>query len=413
MFGEKYVLGYDLSNEYAQISYMGLSDDMPVTLALVGGTEEYNIPAFLFKRKEVNQWFYGQEAVNYNSREEGELIDNLWERALVGEPVTVVENQFDPVALLSLFVKRSLSLMNSKIKNGKLVGIMFTVPELTKRAIEVLNSVRDVVAPEDSKVLFEGREESIYYYVIHQPVQLWNHDTLVYDFSDRCMKSYRFTVNKLTKPKVAFVEGKERVGMIRGDENLDETFLRIIENDEAQGEISGAYLIGDGFEDDWCNESLRELCNGRRAFRGNNLYSKGACYAIRNIATGYVDRTLIFLGKEKLKSNVGMNVDDGDQEVYKAILNGGDNWFDSKEEFDVILKSGNKFDIVITPLDGSDVRVVEIVLDGLNRREDKTSRIHLKIYAESEDNLRVCATDMGFGELFPSTHQLFTKSIKL
>lgn len=413
MFGEKYVLGYDLSNEYAQISYMGLNDDMPVTLPLVGGTEEYNIPACLFKRKEVNQWFFGQEAINYNSLEEGELIDHLWERALVGEPLTVVEKQFDPVAILSLFVKRSLSLMNSRVKNGKIVGIMFTVPELTKRAIEVLNSVRDVVAPEGCKVLFEGREESIYYYIIHQPAQLWTYDTMVYDFSERCMKSYRFSVNKTTKPKVAFVDGRERLGMIAGENDLDETFLRIIENDEADGEISGVYLLGDGFEGDWCSESLKELCNGRRAFRGNNLYSKGACYAIFNIVTGYVDRTLIFLGKEKLKSNVGMRIDDRGEEVYRAILNGGDNWFDSKEEFDVILKQGNKFDIIITPLDGSSVREVEIVLDGLNKREDKTSRIHLKIYAESEDNLRICATDMGFGELFPSTHQLFTKSIKL
>ena len=53
--GEAVVIGYDLSNEYAQISYMSKSDDMARTLSLNKGSEDYNIPACLFKRGEVNQ----------------------------------------------------------------------------------------------------------------------------------------------------------------------------------------------------------------------------------------------------------------------------------------------------------------------------------------------------------------------
>ena len=56
---------------------------------------------------------------------------------------------------------------------------------------------------------------------------------------------------------------------------------------------------------------------------------------------------------------------------------------------------------------------IEIVLDGLNIREAKTTRLHMKIYMETEDKLRVCATDMGFGEFNPTTYQLFSKQIKL
>ena len=54
--GEAVVIGYDLSNEYAQISYMSKSDDMARTLSLTKDSEDYNIPACLFKRGEVNQW---------------------------------------------------------------------------------------------------------------------------------------------------------------------------------------------------------------------------------------------------------------------------------------------------------------------------------------------------------------------
>ena len=75
--GERIVIGYDISTEYAQISYMGMSDNMPSTVTLTEGREDYNIPACLFKRGEVNQWFYGREALNYSSVEEGHMVDKL------------------------------------------------------------------------------------------------------------------------------------------------------------------------------------------------------------------------------------------------------------------------------------------------------------------------------------------------
>ena len=161
-------------------------------------------------------------------------------------------------------------------------------------------------------------------------------------------------------------------------------------------------------------KSLKELCRNRRVFKGNNLYSKGACYAMKEKKRDTdMNQALIFLGKDKLKANIGMKVKRVNTESYFAILDGGQNWFDAKKEFDVILESGNSFEIIITPLDGKNVRNIEIVLDGLNVREPKTNRLHLKIFMEADNKLRVCATDMGFGEFYPTTYQLFTKQISI
>lgn len=207
--GEKIIVGYDISNEYAQISCMMPEDDMPSTVSMTSGSEDYSIPACLFKREEVNQWYFAREAINYNLAEKGMLVDNLWERALVGEPVQVVDEEFDPVALLTLFIKRSFSLIKN-FKPEKLSAIMFTVPELTKRAIEVLEKVSESLGFKDIRVSFEGREESIFYYVIHQPHELWLQDVLVYDFSDRYLKGYKLHVNRNAVPCVAFVDGPRR-----------------------------------------------------------------------------------------------------------------------------------------------------------------------------------------------------------
>ena len=121
----------------------------------------------------------------------------------------------------------------------------------------------------------------------------------------------------------------------------------------------------------------------------------------------------IFLGKDKLKANIGMNVIRKQESSYLALLNGGENWYDSKKECDVILHNGNSFSIMITPLDGRNVKTVEVVLQGLPAREERTSRLHLQVLMETEDILRISVTDMGFGEIVPSSGQVFTQQITL
>lgn len=417
MFGatDKIIIGYDLLNEYAQISFGHLNDENLQTVSLVEGMEQYNIPVCLFKRSEVNQWFFGKEAEAYCAVEEGVLITDLLEHALVGDEVAVEEAYFDPIALLTLFIKRSLSLLGNVAIKGKIAGIMFTVPVLSGRSIAVLNKIALLLDLKETEIAFQGREESIYHYLIHQPRELWKHDVEVYDFVGRIMKSYHFYQNKHTKPIVAFVEESSHDEAVRNETAmLDETFQNIIAQTTADKIVSCAFMIGEGFSGEWCKDSLRILCRNRRVFRGNNLYSKGACYSMqeRLKKTEYLPER-IFLGKDKLKANIGMNVIRKQESSYLALLNGGENWYDSKKECDVILHNGNSFSIMITPLDGRNVKTVEVVLQGLPAREERTSRLHLQVLMETEDILRISVTDMGFGEIVPSSGQVFTQQITL
>ena len=80
---------------------------------------------------------------------------------------------------------------------------------------------------------------------------------------------------------------------------------------------------------------------------------------------------------------------------------------------DVILDRGNSFVLTITPLDGRNVRNVEIILDGLQEHEPKAIRIRLELVMESETELRVNVTDLGFGDFLKTTNQLFTQKIDL
>ena len=61
---DKMIIGYDLSYQYAQISYCRLSAQTPETFAVPGQAKQYNIPLCLFKRKRVNE----QYAYSHNGR---------------------------------------------------------------------------------------------------------------------------------------------------------------------------------------------------------------------------------------------------------------------------------------------------------------------------------------------------------
>ncbi len=409
-------VGYDLSNKYAQISYISSSDESGKTVSNIPGSEEYNMPLCLFKRSEVNQWFVGREAVGYSTTEEGAIVDRLWERALLGEYVTVAEDTFDPIALLGLYVKRSMAYLYAEVDKKDIKGIMFTVPSLTKRAIEVLEMISTSFVDAGISVGFQGRDESIFYYTIKQPQELWQYDTFVFDYEDGVINTYRFNINKRTKPYVAFVDNVDETNLsaeLSYDE-LDNTFLDIVRNTTDGHIVTCAYLLGEGFSGDWCKESLRELCRNRRAFRGNNLYSRGACYAMQErLQREDGSRNIVFLGKDKLRANVGMNVIRCREQSYLALLNGGDNWFDSGVSKEMILDKGNSVNLVITPLDGRNVKEVTVVLEGLAEREPMATRIRVETIMESQSTLRINVTDLGFGEFYPATNQVFTKQIEL
>ena len=63
MEDNRIVLGYELNHQFVQISYLVPDREQPDTYAFRTEGEKYNIPLCLCKRKEVNQWYYGDEAV--------------------------------------------------------------------------------------------------------------------------------------------------------------------------------------------------------------------------------------------------------------------------------------------------------------------------------------------------------------
>lgn len=416
-------VGYDLGTAFAQISYCGLEDTEPETVSAVTGTEQYNIPAVLCKRSGVGQWYYGKEAIKFAREENGILVEDLLALAERGEEVMVEGEAFDPVALLTLFVKRSMSLLNIRISLSQIDAFMFTVEELTPRIVDVLGKVAAGLQLKMQQICFQSHRESFYAYTLHQSRELWKNDVMIFEYNKH-LKSLCLECNNRTTPKVVFIEQldypdmkrriwqEEESERQRQMEELDQLFLDIARETLDGRNVSTIFLLGDGFKEGWAKESLKLLCKNRRVFQGNNLYSKGACYGmLERLNPSAVGKEHVYLGADKLKSNIGMKALRRGEDSYYAILDAGTNWYEAVSEFDVILESGNELDFVITPLTGGNVTSRTLTLEGLPQRPKRTTRLNIRIEMTAVDKAAVTIEDMGFGELVPSSGKAWTQTI--
>ncbi len=421
------LVGYDLGNDYAQISYCVYGEDTVESVATVIGTKQYHIPTVLCKRKGAGQWLYGKDALKNSKEEEGILVTDLLELARKGEMITIEEEPFDPIALLTLFIKRSLALLNFIVPAENIAALMFTVENLDDRMVEVLAKSAVNLNLKTSQIYFQSHTESFYYFVLHQPEELWNYQVLACEHNGMRLKTYRMERNKKTTPIVVLIEekiygslvlpGEEEEEEIKADSYAlaDESFMKILEDACADRIVSSAYLLGDGFRDGWAKKSLQFLCRNRRVFQGNNLFCKGACYGLlEKIEPSQAGNEHIFLGPDKLKSNIGMNVMRRGKESYYALLDAGENWYEVHKECEFILPGEeNHVSFLITPLTGRQAVIREIRLDEAPVRENAFSRYAMEVKMSSPECVELTVTDLGFGELFPAGKKVWTKQIML
>lgn len=421
----KIIVGYDLGHSHSQISYYTADTSKVETAASVAGTQIYNIPTVLCKKYGVNQWVYGKEALRAAAEDEGILVDHLLTLARDGETVQIEGEPYDPVALLTLFVKKSLSLLSVAGSVDRIGAFMITCEEMDERLMQVLLRVVAGAGIKAKHICFQNYEESFYQYMIHQSEELRTFATVMMQWEGSKILAYRMESNGRTTPKAVFIRREEydfqqageyskalsETDVAKGYDGLDLEFQKIARKVCGEERISAVYLIGEAFDSEWMKESLRYLCQGRRVFLGSNLYSQGACLGMmERLRPSAMGKNSVFLGTDKLKSNVGMQVCRRGEESYCVLLNAGVNWYEAKTVCEFYLKEGNSFDLVVTPLNGKKGKIARMTLEGLPAG---VARIQLSVQMMTEEQLSVSAEDLGFGEFRPASHQVWKETLGL
>lgn len=398
-----YYLGIDLNDRYAMISYFQLNMKEPETVSTIAGSENFQIPLILAKRKELGQWYYGDEAKKMAQNPDMICVDQLMRRAVNGDKIVIDEETYPAEDLLTLFLTKIIALPQKLGNYSGFDKLVITVERLTKENMEMFWKVMPKLGIKPEQFMVIDHKESFYYFALNQKEELWLHDVYLFEFDKTNIRYFALKRNMRTTPQVITIEESPKK-TISGD--LDIEFSRIIQKAFENKIISTVYLVGDGFDGEWMQSSLNILCRGRRAFVGKNLYSKGACFAAK--ARDLEDKwPFIYMGENEIKFNLSLKVKSKGALSFYNIISAGKNWFETKGQCEVILSDTTEIDFWKQLPNSREAKIETLELSDLPRRPDRTTRVRITATPVADDKIDIEIRDLGFGELFRSTDKVW------
>ena len=127
------------------ISSYELNKKEPETFSAIAGSEIYQIPALITKKKGIGQWFVGEEAVRLAIAQGEEANGRLLSRAVGGEKVFVDGETYPAEELLTLYLKKLIRLACGPDRRWEPDRLVICMEKLSREATELFLSM----APKD------------------------------------------------------------------------------------------------------------------------------------------------------------------------------------------------------------------------------------------------------------------------
>ena len=425
--------------ELADMVRFGIAYDGPIAIRYPRGSAcdvcpEFRSPVvygkseMLYEEQEIAVIFVGhmfEEALEVRKRlkeaGEGDIVTHLFRKAVKRKKVRVGEKIHDGVWLLAKFV----SLMLKKFE--KIDYITFSVPYTNVDMSKMLKGIGKHIGVPGESVFVQDYKESFCQYMFYQPKELWQYESALFYCDAQEIRAYMLrrlntvstksrdmfvTVEEVANAHMRELEAIYPVLNVDKAKDADESFKSFIQNVFDKKVVSSVYLTGEGFENNWYPNSLKVLCNGRRAFLGNNLYSKGACYSSMRYADPYDDGP-IYLDGTKMTEQICLRMRIAGQEGWYPIVAWGTHWYEADGQWEVILEDTSDIEIHIESLDGEDLKVETVSLEGLPERTDYSLRLQIEVMFLDERTCRLRFKDVGFGEFYPASDFFVEKELHL
>ncbi len=432
--GKTYI-GYDLGAGYGEISVFTENNLTPVTLLSRKDSTVFHFPCMLVK---YNGRFYaGFEAESLAGAEGAFVFEDLLEIAMNQSTIVVDGQRFDTIYLLSIFLKLTLVLPENYGKAEKAAGIIFTTyidedPALQAKVYQVLIQAASQIFSKKTKLYLQTRSESIYYFLMHQEESFYTEDTLICDYQKDYLKAYFVQKHGVRVPFSVSVERTDYPDMqifkMQSDEltiadtirTTDDTFCQVIEDLEEKFSFGLSYMIGDGFKGNWMDQSLIKLCNHGRVFQGNNLYSLGACYCLKQLieATPVLE-DYVYFGRQDNPYDVGVYcrkqgfIRDDKVTEYIAIFEKGSS-LDSCQRVLYLLPEGEEeLSILVKSISDTEPRGITLPLGAFPNKRVGQSKIKLTVKMMDRQTLSVSIEDIGLGQLVPGSGKVIEETFLL
>lgn len=395
MADQGFYIGIDIDDSYAVVTYVIPGMAEPATVSMIAGSEVFQIPLVIAKKKGIGQWYIGEEAERIAQEEQATVVDTLLSRALHREELMVEGERYQAEELLVLFVRKLMLYAGGLQGMHEPEGMAVTVPTVTEAVDKLFLRVGEKLGIAREKCLVMDHKAAFYYYAMSQQEDLYLHDVCLYDYRDGRVRCLCLERNLSTDPQIITIE--ETMADLDADMQ-DDSFYQVLVQHMKGHIVSSVYLVGNAFEGGWMQKSLDYMCRGRRAFMGKNLYAKGACYGML-VSCKELPWQYVYLGDNEMKVNVNLKVKNRSKEEFYTLISAGDNWYETEGGCEVIPDDTNTVSIWMQLPNSREAKVEELMLSDLPERENRTTRLRITVKPVSDTEIRIQIKDMGFGEI--------------
>ena len=417
--GKPLLLGIDLSDDYTQINMYQLSTKETTSISMSMDGSNPLIPTCLLIKESTKEWTFGEEAQKFHCLSGGMFFDHLLTRIRQDEPVVIYDTMFTPVMLLSKYFKKLLQFVRQRFLNYSIAQLVITLDDMSNKMVDVIYDSLKPLGLERDRVKIISRVESFMYYILSQKQDLWANDVGLFQFDENGMFYYRLSVNRRSIPMPVVVNKinlSEDFSLSQLEEEEKDRFAFRFEKMANQllfkRLTSSLFFTGIGYAGDWVDELLKKLCLGRRVFKGQNLYSKGACYAAWALCYGEL-KDYLLLSDEMITSTIELKVYQNAKAVNYPLARLGTSWWQVNESITVILDDTNELELTISNLLKREPVKEVFRIDGLMERENKTIRLSIQLHYVDRETAVLTVRDTGFGEFYPTTYRIWEQTLIL
>lgn len=332
------------------------------------------------------------------------------------EKTIAIEEDYDDARIIS----ECFMTIGEQLEGSTIAKLAICVEDYSREREAQLKDILDNYGMKSDRVVILSYKQSYLYYVLNQSADLWVNDVGLFEYGKKGLIYRQLAVDRRRTPYIAGILEKDFTDMmqqadsdVRADADSRGYILEnIAENAIHKQIISTIYVTGKGFEGDWANDTLKKLCRGRRVFKGQNLYVRGACYAARKLAGLSRMPEYIYIDDDVIPVHVSTNVYVNASKQELIITKAGTPWQDTEASIYVIPDNENELQINVTNVLTRARSSHFIPLDFLGEeRLDMKTRLRVRVRFQDVNRCIITITDEGFGEICRSSRKMYEKII--
>lgn len=415
---QNFYLGMDVCAEHTQLSFFNQQTKEPESICQLNTVDTYLLPNVAFFGEETKQWYIGSEAMEHRFQQKGAMLEQVVEKLESTERMVFHEETYTYEDVLLVILKGHIMDFLNRYEDAHIERLVVTVYKYSNALFRVLHMLQDELGLYEQRFFIIGHTSAYLHFIFQQPESLRNNSVGLFDYGPEGMMFYRVDIARRTTPQVVTVlykDYREQMKYYRiydDKKELDQRFLEVVQEVLKEAYMSAVYLTGVGFTELWANASQNALCDGRRVFVGQNIYTKGACYAAYIGSNVINPNKYIVNAEDMVHSDVGILSGDISN-TFIPIAKGGREWYNMRGKIYVCLDDTNRVELLYKNHYNQEAMREIIEIHGLPSRPNKTTRLSLEVEMYSGNRGAVVIRDEGFGKLYPTTNKIYRKEFLL